>query len=165
MHTDKRKALTVPPGVHRVGVRLFRLTGWEATCLGRKKQSGTVAPGYLELCCLVGRTHLGQACLGPPASPAAALQPAPAPGRPGRVELLARAGELRGSQECRVVGPFALAASLPSVLQASWWAPIPLVPLAPTHQRPSALPKLCPFSWYTQGQTQAPHHPSHWRGF
>lgn len=47
MHTDKRKALTVPPGVHRVGVRLFRLTGWEATCLGRKKQSGTVAPGGL----------------------------------------------------------------------------------------------------------------------
>lgn len=49
------------------------------------------------------------------------------------MELLARAGSRSGSQECGAVGPFALAAYLPSALQASLWAPSQSAPPAPTH--------------------------------
>lgn len=58
---------------------------------------------------------------------------APTAGRLRRVEPLARAGCSSRSQECGAVGPFALAARLPSALQASLWAPQQLAPPVPTH--------------------------------
>lgn len=46
---------------------------------------------------------------------------------------MAGAGHSSGSQECGAVRPFALAAHLPSALQASLWDPQQSAPPAPTH--------------------------------
>lgn len=147
----------------RPGGSLPRLLGQEAAEPGWGPRRSDL---YLERCCPVRKGHLGQGLSGAPSRPCR-CPPAPAPGRPGRVGLLARAGSLAVPRNAGLWGrlPWQLSAlSSPSLLVG----PTRSAPPAPTHCRHPRPSQLCPLSTQAPGPGPSPfvspHDHRHKRG-